>query len=128
LALKESAISKQLTICPKIKIWIPNFTRKYFSKQKLLFTVKIKSYLEIKLDIFSSKQQRFIKQRKFTWQSPLYGISEHTSVQLNQNYQKKSISDLYVCTKAKHKTKFWFKQKNSVTQSSKSYFLLRRQK
>jgi hypothetical protein len=43
----ESAISKQLTICPKIKNWIPNFTRKYkhFSKQKLLFTVKIKKVI-----------------------------------------------------------------------------------
>jgi hypothetical protein len=63
---------------------------KHFSKQKL-FTVKIKkSYLENKLDSFSSKQQRFIKQRKFTWQSPLYGISfEHTSVKLNLNYQNK---------------------------------------
>jgi hypothetical protein len=44
-ALEESAISKQLTICPKdqkfgYKILLENI--KHFSKQKLLFTVKIK--------------------------------------------------------------------------------------
>jgi hypothetical protein len=89
-----------------------------------LFTVKIKkSYLENKLDSFSSKQQRFIKQRKFTWQSPLYGISfEHTSVKLNLNYQNKksSIADF---THKANKTKFWFKQKNSVTQSRIKIFI-----
>jgi hypothetical protein len=82
-----------------IQILLENI--KHFSKQKLLFISQDqKSYLENKLDSFSSKQQRFIKQRKFTWQSPLYGISfEHTSAKLNLNYQNKksSIADFYVC-------------------------------
>jgi hypothetical protein len=52
-ALKESAISKQLTICPKIKNLDPILLEniKHFSKQKLLFTDQ-KSYLENKLDSF----------------------------------------------------------------------------
>jgi hypothetical protein len=120
-ALKESTISKQLTICPKdqkfgLQILLENI--KYFSKQKVIVhNQDQKSYLENKLDSFSLKQQRFVKQRKFTWQSPLYGISfEHTSVKLNLNYQNKksSIADFYVCTKAKRQNHiFWFKQKNS---------------
>jgi hypothetical protein len=65
------------------------------SKQKLLFTVKIKKLFENKLDSFSSKQQRFIKQRKFTWQSPYMVSHSNTPAKLNLNYQNKknSISD-----------------------------------
>jgi hypothetical protein len=130
-ALKESAISKQLTICPKIKIWYPNF-KKILSifQNKSYCQDQEKSYLENKLD-FSSKQQRFIKQRKFTWQSPYMVFSfEHTSVKLNLNYQNKksSISD-FTFAKQTPKPIFWFKQKNSCNSiADQNLFLLRRQK
>jgi hypothetical protein len=63
-SIKESAISKQLTICQK-KIGYQILLENKHFKTKVIVHSQDQKKLEIKLDIFSSKQQRFIKQRKF---------------------------------------------------------------
>lgn len=115
--LNNSVLSDQLTSCPrnqKFNILLENI--KFFSKQKFFsHSQDQKNYFQNKKNICDSSQQRFIKQCKFTWQSPLYGfLTENQSGQGFQS-EKNSISD--------QNQILWFKQTHACTETFNPNFI-----